>query len=101
MGEIFNSGYGAQSLYRAYLKADSRVSIQSNAYIHFQMYLGGKPISLHEVLLQQPSNILPEEAPSLLAHGDVVQFTRTNKEIRVISCTGSGDASICHSSFRL
>ena len=80
MGEIFNGGYEASSLFGAYTKADRRVPIQSDAYIHFQMCLGGQPISLHEALLQQPSNILPEEAPSLLVHGDVIQFTHTNKE---------------------
>ncbi|CAF9932643.1 MAG: hypothetical protein HETSPECPRED_008410 [Heterodermia speciosa] len=79
-GEIFNDGYEEQSSYGAYLKADSRVSIQSDAYIQFQMYLGGKPIFLHEVLQQQQhSNILPEESPSLFVHGDVVHFTRTNE----------------------
>ena len=76
IGAISNDGYGGQSLFTAYHEDDSRSSIQSDVYIQFEMYLGGKPIPLHEVLRQQPSNVLSEESPYLLVHGDVVHLTR-------------------------
>ena len=87
-GEIYNEGYGTQSLFGAYLKGDNDVSIQNDAYIHFHMYVGNKPMPLHQVLRQQNSRILPEESPFLLVQGDIVQFTLTNgkQPYRVQGC---------------
>lgn len=77
-GEIFNDGCGKQSLFGAYLQADNHVSIQNDAYTHFQIYVGNKQMPLDKVLHQQQSYVLPEESPFLLVQGDVVRITLTN-----------------------
>lgn len=76
-GEVFNDGCGKDSMFETYLKADNHVSIQNDAYIHFQTYAGGKLLPLDKVLQQQQSYILPEESPFLLVEGDVVRITQT------------------------
>ncbi|PVH88634.1 HET-domain-containing protein [Cadophora sp. DSE1049] len=87
--EIFNEGYGSQSVYGAYLEADDRVSNRSDAYIRFWIYVGGKQVPLDEVMQQQQhSTILPEDSPFLLVQGDLVRLTLTNgkQPYRVWGC---------------
>ena len=87
-GEIHNESYGKQSLFGAYLGADNDVSIQNDAYIHFQIYAENRPMPLHQVLQQQHSHVLPEESPFLLVQGDVVRYTLTDgkQPYRVQGC---------------
>lgn len=89
-GEIFNEGYGSQSVFSAYLAADDRVSNQSDAYIQFWIYIGGKQIALDKAMQQQQqhSTILPEESHFLLVEGDLVRLTLTNgkQPYRVWGC---------------
>ena len=87
-GEIHNAAYGKQSLFGAYLRADKDVLIQNDAYIHFQMWVGNKPVPLHQLLRQQNSHVLPEESPFLLVQGDIVRFTLQNgkQPYRVEGC---------------
>jgi hypothetical protein len=86
--EIFNEGYGSQSVFGAYLAGDDRVSNQSDAYIRFWIHAGGKQIPLDEVTQQQHSTILPEDSPFLLVQGDLVRLTLTNgkQPYRVWGC---------------
>jgi hypothetical protein len=76
-GEIFNEGYGEQSVFGKYLRADNQVSSQSDAYIRFSMYAEGKLIPLHEAM-QRYSVVLPEESPILVVEGDLVRLTLVN-----------------------
>lgn len=87
-GEIFNGGYGEQSLFGAYLSADDRVSVQSDAYVCFWVNAGEKQLPLHEVMQQQHSVVLPDGSPFLLVEGDLVRFTLTNgkQPYRVWGC---------------
>ena len=79
---------GKQSLFGAYLGADNDVSIQNDAYTHFQMYAGNKLMPLHQVFQQQHSHILPAESPFLLVQKNIVQFTPTDRKqpYRVPGC---------------
>jgi hypothetical protein len=77
-GEIYNDAYGGDSVFGAYLDADDRVSLQSDAYIRFWIHAGGKQVPLHEVMQHQLSTVLPEDSPFLLVEGDLVRLTLSN-----------------------
>ena len=73
-GETFNEGYGEESVFGKYLKADNHVSNQNDAHIRFSMYVEGKLLSLHDAI-QQYTTVVPEDSPQLVVEGDLVRLT--------------------------
>lgn len=74
-GSVFNQVYGMQSMLGKYLAGRADVSIENAADIRFSLQVGGKWVSLDDVIQQFSSKCLPEDcmSPSLLIRGYVVR----------------------------
>jgi hypothetical protein len=86
MGEIYNEGYGAQSIFGAYLGASKDISATNEAYLRFWLQFEGQPMPLQEVIQRKTSNALIEHSPYLWVEGDLV---------RVRNCARRGVYRFC------
>jgi hypothetical protein len=78
-GEIFNDGYGEQSIFGSYLNGLTKESGLSDANLRFWLMVGGNYLPLNDVVSNYRYRLIPEgkDSQQLLVEGDIVRLRRT------------------------